>query len=203
MTGGLIELTDAERVAIAREAVAYAGAGNPMHRQLHRDIDRAIVLAQCSPTFREIVAGIPQPRGAQAIVYVAGPMTGIPEHNVPAFDAARDALQAEGFATITPPDVTRQLGRFIPGIDPSGAITEEAYRELVKLDIAEMLRAGVVAFLPGWRKSRGARIEYVLAVHMGLDIWTVDGLLRACRGAGGQPDLGPGHAIIHVLTEGE
>lgn len=188
-------LTNAEVHTIARE-VQTADPRIPLDL-LHGMIRDAFFVALSSPLFRSTVEEIPSPRSCQPVVYIAGPMTGIPEHNVPAFDAARDRLQAEGFATVSPPDITRSLGRHIEGIGADGSITEAAYRELVRLDLRELIGADVVAMLPGWRRSRGALVEYVNAVHMGLPVHTVDGLLSGAR------PIGPGHAIISVLTTDE
>ena len=38
-------------------------------------------------------------------IYIAGPMTGIPEHNYPAFHAAVAKLRAEGYAVTSPADL--------------------------------------------------------------------------------------------------
>lgn len=192
-------LTSSERYNIARELVAVAGVGNPEHKTLHRDIDRAYFLAASSSAFRSIVAEIPNPKGSQITVYVAGPMTGIPEHNVPAFDRAAAALRGQGFAVVTPPDITRSLGRYVEGIGDDGTITEAAYRFLVRHDFRALLECDAMAMLPGWRRSKGAKSEYLVGVQLGIPIYTAAGLIAGrCDLPFG--DLGHGHAVVTILT---
>lgn len=104
-------------------------------------------------------------------VYIAGPMTGIPHHNVPAFDAARDYLQSCGYDPVSPPDITRRLADRVKGIHSDGTIEPEAYCLLVRKDFEELLECKSVYVLPGWRESRGAKLEVALAIQLGLPIY--------------------------------
>lgn len=192
-------LSKSEVVTIAKEVRTAARDQLPGDLLLGMIRD-AHFIARNSPLFRSTIAEIPMPKSAGVIVYVAGPMSGLPDHNVPAFDAARDRLQEAGFATITPPDITRSVGRHIEGIGADGSITEAAYLELVRLDLRELTQANAMVLLPGWRRSKGAKIEYVVAVQMGLPVYTLEGILKP---GPGHPlgDIGHGHAIVQVLTE--
>lgn len=77
-------------------------------------------------------------------VYVAGPMSGIAEFNRPAFMVAESYLRDQGLRVMN------------PAVLPDG-FSHEQY-----LSIAlPMLRAcEAVVFLPGWRESVGAMMEY-------------------------------------------
>lgn len=108
-------------------------------------------------------------------LYLAGPMTGIEQHNVPAFDAAADALRGLCFAVVSPPDITR--ANPLPGIHGDGSISQAAYQELVRLDLLELLDCDAVAVLPGWDRSKGARLEAAVAIATGMNIYTVESLL--------------------------
>lgn len=87
-------------------------------------------------------------------VYIAGPMTGLPEHNYPAFNKAADDLRAIGFEPLNPVDV---------GCDDAPGACEHDWQWYMRRTLALMLTADRVVLLPGWENSRGAKIEAQLA----------------------------------------
>ncbi len=89
-------------------------------------------------------------------VYLSGPMTGYPEHNFPAFHAAREQLRSEGFEVLCPAE--------------AGEVTGWTWEEYLRRDLAMVLLAHAVVVLPGWRDSRGARLEVHVARELGLPI---------------------------------
>jgi len=101
-------------------------------------------------------------------VYIAGPMTGYPNHNVAAFDAAKDQLATEGVVVVSPPDITRANPQ--PGIHSDGSIDPAAYKALVKLDLVMMLECDEVVVLSGWERSKGARLEIAVAQACGIPV---------------------------------
>lgn len=99
-------------------------------------------------------------------VYLAGPMTGLPQFNFPAFDAAAEKLRLLGLDVFNPAQMDRDLG-----FDPSGgAVTQEFLRDAMRRDLSAICDADSIAMLPGWEKSGGARVEWMLAVHLGLKV---------------------------------
>jgi hypothetical protein len=90
-------------------------------------------------------------------IYIAGPMTGVPEHNFPAFHAAASRLRQAGWHVINPAE------NFEGRID----LPREAY---IRADVALMVDCTTLALLPGWEQSRGAKLEYLLAREMGMAI---------------------------------
>lgn len=109
-------------------------------------------------------------------LYLAGPMTGIPQHNAPAFDAAAATLRALCFDVVSPPEITRANPQ--PGIHRDGSIELPVYQELVRLDLQALLDCDGVALLPGWMKSRGARLEVANALAIGLDVFLACDLIE-------------------------
>ncbi|MDR3370679.1 DUF4406 domain-containing protein [Rhodoferax sp.] len=89
-------------------------------------------------------------------IYLAGPMTGLPDFNYPAFNAAAQRLRALGFVVENPAENPE------PNCGTWLGYMRMAIRQLVTCDI--------VALLPGWRGSRGARIERWLAGMLGLTV---------------------------------
>ena len=95
------------------------------------------------------------------ILYVAGPMTGLPDFNYPAFRKAAQQLRAAGYGVRNPTEVA------VPkGFTPSW---EWYMRRTLKM----MLDADGIAVLPGWRKSRGASIEVDTGDRIGIPSATV------------------------------
>ena len=101
------------------------------------------------------------------IVYIAGPMTGLPDLNYPAFYAAEEALTAAGHAVLNPAR--------------NGTIVGNAWQQYMRLSIAQVLQAEAVALLPGWVNSRGALLERRIATALGLLVGAVADFL------GGEP----------------
>lgn len=104
------------------------------------------------------------------ILYLAGPMTGYPEFNFPAFDEAAAELRAVGYEVINPAEVDRALG-FDPRSEDE--YTDENYHAAMRRDIPLVMKADGVALLPGWRASRGANLEHDVARAIGNQAMTV------------------------------
>lgn len=94
-------------------------------------------------------------------IYIAGPMTGYPEFNYPAFFAAEQALRDLGYETINP---ARSEGR-------DGCKSWVDYMRAAIRDVAD---ADAIALLPGWQDSRGAAVEYRLGHDLGYDVRPLD-----------------------------
>lgn len=103
--------------------------------------------------------------------YLAGPMTGIPMYNFPAFDAARDRLLAQGWQVVSPADLDRAHG-FDPVVCPYLKVTPEFLRAAMKRDVDALLSESVTAIylLDGWEKSAEAQAEFAVAEWRGLEV---------------------------------
>lgn len=89
-------------------------------------------------------------------IYVAGPMTGLPEFNFPAFFSAARLLRSKGFEVFNPAEVK--------------IINGEPYSYYMRKDIALLIQCDEIFLLQGWRKSKGARLEYRIAKILGMKI---------------------------------
>jgi hypothetical protein len=89
-------------------------------------------------------------------VYISGPMTGIPEWNLPAFAQAEVDLTDAGYTAINP-------GRH--GADP-----DRPWSDYLRQDLQELLGCDAVALLPGWERSRGAQLEVHVAKALGMEV---------------------------------
>lgn len=89
-------------------------------------------------------------------IYIAGPMTGLPELNFPAFNAAAAELRKRGAWVENPAE-----------INAAGDITWE---DAMRADIPRLMTCDSLYLLPGWQQSRGAAIEHDLAVALKMTI---------------------------------
>jgi nucleoside 2-deoxyribosyltransferase len=103
-----------------------------------------------------------------ARVYIAGPMTGYPDHNYPAFFEAERILEENGFEVVNP-------ARLHGGFDVQSALLMRAsnpktWHEYIRADLREMLTCDAVFTLPGWAASKGAQLEVGIAEQVGMNI---------------------------------
>lgn len=110
-------------------------------------------------------------------IYIAGPMSGLPEHNHPAFNRAADELRAAGYI------VTNPAENGLP-------VEDTPWIEHMRRDITLMMaRSNAVATLPGFAQSRGALAEVRLAKGLDFPVMTVEEWLHMAH-----PDAHPGAA---------
>lgn len=89
-------------------------------------------------------------------IYIAGPMSGLPDLNYPAFNAMAERLRALSFEVENPAE------------NPSPKC--ESWLGYMRMAVAQLATCDAVVMLPGWSKSKGACIEHQLAVGLGLEI---------------------------------
>lgn len=105
--------------------------------------------------------------------YICGPMTGLPQFNIPLFDEVAAKLRGEGLDVVSPAELddasTRATALASPdGAPGSGSANGETWGDFLARDvklIADSLDAIVV--LPDWHKSRGARLEVFVGLLTG------------------------------------
>src|ERR1700744_6276506 len=89
------------------------------------------------------------------VIYISGPMTGIPKFNFPAFIAAEAELKLHGYTVESP----HHNGESEPG---------KTWEDYMRLAITQMMKCHEIYLLPGWEASRGAVIEHDLALKLGM-----------------------------------
>lgn len=88
-------------------------------------------------------------------VYIAGPMTGLPNYNYDAFHFAAEAWRAEGWEVLNPAE----------HFDGDQTLPRATY---LRKAMETVLEADAIATLPGWLTSAGARLEMAMAVELAL-----------------------------------
>jgi len=94
-------------------------------------------------------------------LYIAGPMTGVPEFNAPEFRRVGEAVKALGHEVVNPIEFDDEEG-FVHADHPKGEQTSEAeYAGFLRRDLLRILELDVdgAVVLDGWENSRGALLE--------------------------------------------
>jgi hypothetical protein len=103
-------------------------------------------------------------------IYIAGPMSGIPEFNFPAFYAAEEFLKDYyDFDKIWNPakkDIEKELNKeaFAAGDHVKANATGFDFREAYLWDVQKVIESSAIYMLKGWEKSPGAVGEHAVAV---------------------------------------
>lgn len=111
------------------------------------------------------------------IIYIAGAVTGTTNYRQ-RFGAAENLLTDLGAVVLN------------PAVLPEGLGSHDAY---MRITLAMMAEAEGVAFLPCWLGSKGARMEHIRAIELGMTCYeleteTIDGVL-VCTGLVPMPTL--------------
>lgn len=104
-------------------------------------------------------------------VYIAGPMSGKPDWNFPAFFEAERQLLGMGYEVINP---AHNDGPTVEEALKSAGSTDSpnhTWAYYMKRDLPHVLSVDALCLLPGWQDSRGAKLEVHVAKAIGLPIY--------------------------------
>ena len=157
-----------EAMKLAAEFNRYFTSGNgvdvPERVSVSRDEWRQLHAAlqseqPDSPWTENVAVKLAASRTGRA--YIAGPMTGIAEFNFPAFNKEAVRLRVEGLTVLNPAD--------------HGIVEGAEWADYLRHDIAGLATCQRIHLLPGWEKSKGARLEVTIAQTLGMAITLSDG----------------------------
>lgn len=134
----------------------------------------------------------------KTVLYVAGPMSGIPQYNFPLFEAAATALREDGWVIVSPHECDSEETRKAAWASPDGKfnpdVESESWGTCLARDV-KMLADGLdadqgevngeivdrpaikidgIALLPNWDKSKGARLEAFVGLLTGKEFYTAE-----------------------------
>ena len=98
-------------------------------------------------------------------IYLSGKMSGEVDLNFPLFNRLTAELRAIGHSVINPVEINS---------DPSAQ-----WLACIKADIDHVAQCQMIAMIPGWEESYGARIERLVAEKLGLEVVNVHDLLQS------------------------
>lgn len=93
-------------------------------------------------------------------LYLAGPMSGLPENNHPEFRAQTEYLRSHGFEVVNPAELDEAVGSHLP------------WEWYMRRDIELLVGCEGMAVLQGWSKSRGATLEVTIGRALSMPIFS-------------------------------
>jgi hypothetical protein len=93
------------------------------------------------------------------LVYISGPITGLPDNNYYEFMHAQERINAAGLDCLVPHE-------FFTHIDTVGF----KHDDYMRVCIAEMMKADIIVTLKDWELSKGAKMEVNIAREMQMPV---------------------------------
>lgn len=93
-------------------------------------------------------------------IYLAGPMTGLPQYNYPAFMVQATRLRGLGYHVENPAENVHPI--------------DQSWNGYMRVALTQMLTCDAVALLPDWHLSRGACLENDIATQLGMAVCQAD-----------------------------
>lgn len=106
--------------------------------------------------------------------YLAGPMSNVPQFNIPKFEEIACLLRDQGLVVVSPPEQDSPAMQVAALASPDGDLaklekdTNETWGDVLSRDVKLVADdVGGIVFLPDWQKSRGARLEAFVGLLTG------------------------------------
>ncbi|MFK9079649.1 DUF4406 domain-containing protein [Pseudomonas neuropathica] len=126
-------------------------ANEPLPQFIQSPIDRAV------DRIKAVVApGVTLADARANRLYLAGPITGFEDFNFPAFNKMAADLRARGYIVENPAE--------------HGVVVDAEWGDYMAYDMTRLGLCGLVAVLPGWENSNGARLEVRIARELGMPV---------------------------------
>lgn len=100
-------------------------------------------------------------------IYIAGPINGYEDLNKQSFELAKLMLQEMGFEPVSPLDIGPLPSPHVCRGEPTSH-SEHNYGCYMIPDLKALLDCDGYTLLPNWDRSKGAKVEYIVAQICGL-----------------------------------
>ena len=100
------------------------------------------------------------------IIYISGPMTGLPRLNRNEFLKAANYYKIFGHMVMNPHDI----GHSVDAMNHSLGIKLTDYHEYLAHDLSFLVNCTKMVLLPGWQNSKGCAYEIAFATDCNIDI---------------------------------
>jgi len=102
--------------------------------------------------------------------YLAGPMSGYPELNFPAFHREAAYYRSLGHKITNPAEINGGAAELVA----CEAMTDEQlkahWRKCMRKDIPALLKCEGILMMPGWERSKGASLEHHIARALDMQV---------------------------------
>lgn len=99
-------------------------------------------------------------------IYISGPISGMPAGNIQAFMDAEKKIKDFGDVPVNPILIGIEAESH-PGFDDMNQ--SDQWEIYMRYDIRELMLCDCAVFLPGWKASHGAMVEYALCQEVGIE----------------------------------
>lgn len=99
-------------------------------------------------------------------IYISGPIKGVENWQDNFLAAEKELLELPGnFFVINPVAIERDMEKLFTKIEKT-----PDYTDYMRKDIKELSSCNIICMLPGWKRSKGARLEYRIAKILNMQI---------------------------------
>ena len=99
-------------------------------------------------------------------IYIAGPMSGMPNNGYDAFNRKAEQLRAAGWIVLNPAEMDVENG-----LDPDREFTRLDYMQAARRDLAALRHVDAIYMLDGYEESPGGCWEWARAKELELEIY--------------------------------
>ena len=99
-------------------------------------------------------------------VYISGPITGVENWQDNFLAAEKELLELSGgFCVINPVTLSKNVEELFAKLEKT-----PDYTDYMRKDVKELSSCNAICMLPGWKRSKGARLEYRIAKILNMQI---------------------------------